>query len=358
MATHSSILAWEMPRTEEPDGPHSMGPIRVGLNPATTNRRISKDHTRVCVCVCVCVYLPLTVLESVSEASWISASVSPDSRPPGLWSGPGLSQVLWLWLRSSRRPAVSHGVGACECVCLSVCLPVVRLLSQEGRVLGGRRGDKGGASVGQRGGAEALRSTAPPWLPVGLGSGQVPGKLGAQDSLSLGPQEVQRPPGRGDREAAGPEDRHLRGRAALSSERDGGGGGGPAQPARPGLEWPGVGGRRDLRTPQPTPQAPRARTHALPVTGGSWKPIGPPGPARRLLVWCWRCSGAGPASAGWSAVAGRAAQVQHGPPRRGAARWPDLQVRAKGRRSARLLGRPAAAAPVSGPIGLKAPDLV
>ena len=30
------------------------------------------------------------------------------------------------------------------------------------------------------------------------------------------------PPGRGDREAAGPEDRHLRGRAALSSERDGG----------------------------------------------------------------------------------------------------------------------------------------
>ena len=291
MATHSSILAWEMPRTEEPDGPHSMGPIRVGLNPATTNRSISKDHTRVCVCVC-----------------------------------------------------------------LSVCLPVVRLLSQDGRVLGRRRGDKGGASVGQRGGAEALRSTAPPWLPVGLGSGQVPGKLGAQDSLRLGPQEVQRPPGRGDREAAGPEDRHLRGRAALSSEGDGGGG--PAQPARPGLEWPGVGGRRDLRTPQPTPQAPRARTHALPVTGGSWKPIGPPGPARRLLVWCWRCSGAGPASAGWSAVAGRAAQVQHGPPRRGAARWPDLQVRAKGRRSARLLGRPAAAASVSGPTGLKAPDLV
>ena len=89
-------------------------------------------------------------------------------------------------------------VCVCLSVCLSVCLPVVRLLSQEGRVLGGRRGDKGGASVGQRGGAEALRSTAPPWLPVGLGSGQVPGKLGAQDSLRLGPQEVQRPPGRGE----------------------------------------------------------------------------------------------------------------------------------------------------------------
>ena len=51
MATHSSILAWEMPRTEEPDGPQSMGRIKVGLNPATTNTSISKDHTQVCVCV-------------------------------------------------------------------------------------------------------------------------------------------------------------------------------------------------------------------------------------------------------------------------------------------------------------------
>ena len=25
MATHSSILAWEIPRTEEPGGPQSMG---------------------------------------------------------------------------------------------------------------------------------------------------------------------------------------------------------------------------------------------------------------------------------------------------------------------------------------------
>ena len=139
MATHSSILAWEMPRTEEPDGPQSMGHIKVGLNPATRNRSISKDHTQVCMCVCVS---PLAVLESVSESSCISASVSPDSRPPARSSGPGLCQVLWLWLRSLRRPAVSLGMGACEC--LSVCLPVARLLSQEGRVLGGRRGGKRG----------------------------------------------------------------------------------------------------------------------------------------------------------------------------------------------------------------------
>ena len=30
MATHSSILAWEIPGTEEPGGLQSMGPQRVG----------------------------------------------------------------------------------------------------------------------------------------------------------------------------------------------------------------------------------------------------------------------------------------------------------------------------------------
>src|SRR5574340_734619 len=53
-ATHSSILAWKIPRTEEPVRLQSMGRIKVGLNPATRNRSISKDHTQVCVCLCVC----------------------------------------------------------------------------------------------------------------------------------------------------------------------------------------------------------------------------------------------------------------------------------------------------------------
>src|SRR5574337_296405 len=35
-----SILAWEMPRREEPEGPQSMGRIKVGLNPATTVIRL------------------------------------------------------------------------------------------------------------------------------------------------------------------------------------------------------------------------------------------------------------------------------------------------------------------------------
>ena len=62
-----------------------------------------------------------------------------------------------------------------------------------------------------------------------------------------------------------------------------GSGGGPAQPARPGLELPRVGGRRDLRTPQPSPQAPRARTHARPP--GQWGVLEAPrapGPGQAL----------------------------------------------------------------------------
>ena len=64
------------------------------------------------------------------------------------------------------------------------------------------------------------------------------------------------------------------------------------------------------------------------------------------------------ALAGRSLVAGRSAQVQRAPPSRGAARWPDQQVRVKGRRSAGLLGRPAAAASFYGHTTLNAPDLI
>ena len=41
MATHSSILAWKIPWTEEPGRPQSIGSQRVGLGSAT-------DHILVC----------------------------------------------------------------------------------------------------------------------------------------------------------------------------------------------------------------------------------------------------------------------------------------------------------------------
>ena len=77
-------------------------------------------RARARVCLSVYLYLPLTVLESISELSSLSASVSPDTRRPVRSSGPGLSQVLWLWLMRLRRRAVD-----CLCVCPCACLSLV-----------------------------------------------------------------------------------------------------------------------------------------------------------------------------------------------------------------------------------------
>ena len=46
MATHSSILAWEIPWTEEPGGLQSMGFRRVGHDRVTENKH-THTHTHV-----------------------------------------------------------------------------------------------------------------------------------------------------------------------------------------------------------------------------------------------------------------------------------------------------------------------
>ena len=62
MATHSSILAWRIPWTEEAGGLQSMGSPRVGHNWATEQQqqacRLTVKHIQdfKCVCVCVCMY--------------------------------------------------------------------------------------------------------------------------------------------------------------------------------------------------------------------------------------------------------------------------------------------------------------
>ena len=69
MVTHSSILASEIPRTEEPGGLQSMGSQRVRYNWVTStffflsllqavwelNSLASTEVVCVCVCVCVCI---------------------------------------------------------------------------------------------------------------------------------------------------------------------------------------------------------------------------------------------------------------------------------------------------------------
>ena len=39
IATHSSILAWEIPWTREPDGPQSIGPQRVRYDLALKQKK-------------------------------------------------------------------------------------------------------------------------------------------------------------------------------------------------------------------------------------------------------------------------------------------------------------------------------
>ena len=50
MATHSNILAWRIPGTEEPGGLLSMG-----SQSQTRLKRLSSSSIYMCVCVCVCV---------------------------------------------------------------------------------------------------------------------------------------------------------------------------------------------------------------------------------------------------------------------------------------------------------------
>ena len=50
MATHSSIPAWRIPWTEEPDGLQSMGLQKVRHDWVTQH-----TYTNACVCVCVCI---------------------------------------------------------------------------------------------------------------------------------------------------------------------------------------------------------------------------------------------------------------------------------------------------------------
>ena len=49
MATHSSILAWEIPRTEEPGGLQSMGSQRVEHNLVTEQQAMDKSMLKLSV---------------------------------------------------------------------------------------------------------------------------------------------------------------------------------------------------------------------------------------------------------------------------------------------------------------------
>ena len=58
MATHSSILAWRIPRTEEPGRLQSMGSKELDKTEHAGRQAVFQF---VCVCVCMCVYMCVCV---------------------------------------------------------------------------------------------------------------------------------------------------------------------------------------------------------------------------------------------------------------------------------------------------------
>ena len=79
MATHSSILAWRIPRTEEPGRLQSMGSQRVGHDWATSLTH-SLTHTYICtytcihgymyICTDICMYVCVCIYIYISRLYW------------------------------------------------------------------------------------------------------------------------------------------------------------------------------------------------------------------------------------------------------------------------------------------------
>ena len=51
MATHSSILAWRIPRTEEPGGLQSMDPKQLDPTEPLTHSSLLPEQNTTCACV-------------------------------------------------------------------------------------------------------------------------------------------------------------------------------------------------------------------------------------------------------------------------------------------------------------------
>ena len=116
----------------------------------------------VCVglCACVCAHVSVSHLRSSSLSLnlhlFLALCLLILGLPPFLWPWP-LTGAMTLALADEFELALCLTWPGCVqvSVCLSVCLPVTCLPSQEGPVLGGRCGELR-ASVGRRGGADTL----------------------------------------------------------------------------------------------------------------------------------------------------------------------------------------------------------
>ena len=99
MATHSSILAWEIPWTEKPGGLQSIGLQRVGHDLVTKPRVAEMNKRRI--------HSTLRYQVCVTEKSGSKPSRTQEQR--GMYTGPSAND-MWMLLEQSRitRHGSSH----------------------------------------------------------------------------------------------------------------------------------------------------------------------------------------------------------------------------------------------------------
>ena len=122
-ATHSSTLAWKIPRMEEPGRLQSVGSQWVGHNWATSLSH-KCTYIYICMCMCVCgkqIHLPLQETwvwshgwedplekEMVTRSSVPAWEIPWTEKPGGLWS---------MWLQRVRHNLVTKQPPQ-QCICI------------------------------------------------------------------------------------------------------------------------------------------------------------------------------------------------------------------------------------------------
>ena len=110
MATHSSILAWEIPRTEEPGGLQSMRSQRVGHDWVNKDNNISTEGERQKVCVgrylsCKKSKIQFYLKWSVRVWLWRAKQGMAHRSGPWCWLGAMADQLPGSW----DQPCIGRG---------------------------------------------------------------------------------------------------------------------------------------------------------------------------------------------------------------------------------------------------------
>ena len=144
MATHSSVLAWRIPGTEEPSGLPSIGSHRVGHNWSDLESKFKQPTSSVCGCI----YVWVVVVQSLSHIQLFSIPWTAAHRASLSFT---ISQS-WFKLMSIESVMPSNH----QFFPASGSFPMSRLFTS------------GGQCIGASTSASVLSMTIQGWFPSGL----------------------------------------------------------------------------------------------------------------------------------------------------------------------------------------------